>query len=196
MEEVAKLIKERDITKSSSIDHISSRVLRDAFEIIPEKLTYLFNLSISVSAFPQTNDVCNLRPVSLLPLPGRLLETVINRQTINYLDSNEILTHHQNGFRLGRSTIATISDFTDDIFSAIDLQKMMYALYIDFRKASDCINHSILISKLGKVGFHSETVNWFRSYLFNWSQRTLANGRIPNVLPVTHGVPQGSILLI
>ena len=71
---------------------------------------------------------------------------------------------------------------------------MTYALYIDFRKASDCINHSILISKLGKVGFHSETVNWFRSYLFNWSQRTLANGRIPNVLPVTHGVPQGSIL--
>ena len=53
VEEVAKLIKEIDITKSSSIDHISSRVLRDAFEIISEKPTYLFNLSISVSSFPK-----------------------------------------------------------------------------------------------------------------------------------------------
>ena len=180
-----KLIKDIDISKSSAIPNLSSRVIKDAFEAIPDKLTSLFNLSIAERKFPEQwkvatviplqkvgnkTDVNNFRPISLLPLPGKLLEKIIHNQTMTYLENNNILTPHQNGFRANHSTISTIANFTDDIFPAINDNQITYALFIDFRKAFDTINHNILLKKLSKLGFSQNSYQWFKSYLANRSQ--------------------------
>ena len=68
------------------MDNLSSRLLNDAFLAVPEVLTHCFNLSFQQAKFPnrwklakiiplfKRGDVCNYRPVPLLPLPGKLLE--------------------------------------------------------------------------------------------------------------------------
>ena len=204
-----KLIKDIDISKSSAIPNLSSRVIKDAFEAIPDKLTRLFNLSIAERKFPEQwkvatvislqkvgnkTDVNNFRPISLLPLPGKLLEKIIHNQTMTYLENNNILTPHQNGFRANHSTISTIANFTDDIFQAINDNQITYALFIDFCKAFDTINHNILLKKLSKLGFSQNSYQWFKRYLANRSQCTLANSNLLDDMPLTHGVPQGSTL--
>ena len=85
LEEVIALIKEIDVTKSSSVAYLSSKVLKDAFTLLPHVLHNIFNLSLSTGIVPDTwkhvtiiplkkcgnsNDVSNLRPISLLPIQG------------------------------------------------------------------------------------------------------------------------------
>ena len=91
VDEVIKLANDINITKSSAIDGISSRILRDTILILSEQFTYIFNLSIRYNTFPDSwkianvipipkegnpLDINNYRPISLLPLPGKILEKI------------------------------------------------------------------------------------------------------------------------
>ena len=123
-----------------------------------------------------------------------MLEKIVCSQINQYLDDNEIITEHQNGFRPGRSTITTVAEFTDDIYQALENKQVTTALFVDFRKAFDCIHHTRLLRKFEKIGFAENTMSWLKSYLSNHSQRTLAYGIFSKSLPIKYGVPQGSIL--
>ena len=61
-------------------------------------------------------------------------------------------------------------------------------------KAFDKINHKRLIHKLRMSGFGGSLLQWFRSYLTDRRQRVTVLGTTSNTLPVSSGVPQGSIL--
>ena len=67
-------------------------------------------------------------------------------------------------------------------------------LLVDLKKAFDLVNHSILLLKLQIYGCSSSTVQWFTSYLSDRSQCTNFKGTLSDPLPVSIGVPQGSIL--
>ena len=58
----------------------------------------------------------NYRPVSLLPITGKILEKILHYQLVNFLEKNKFLTDKQNGFRKERSTLGSIVNFTSDIF--------------------------------------------------------------------------------
>ena len=89
------LVKNINTKKSSSVTDLSSKILKDAFAVLIPKLTFLTNLSISSNIVPQAwksakvipvpkegnpEDVNNLRPISLLPMPSKLLEKIIHKQ--------------------------------------------------------------------------------------------------------------------
>ena len=129
------MVKEIDVHKSSAIDNLSARVIKDSFEYLPKQLTHMFNCSIRTSIFPDIwkratvvplqkggdkSNVCNLRPVSLLPLPGKLLEKLVHNKVSKYLNDNKLWNDGQNGFRKGRSTIGTVAEFTDDVLLGIN----------------------------------------------------------------------------
>ena len=80
----------------------------------------MFNLSFSQGTFPDTRkqatviplykggnktDVSNYRPVSLLPLPGKLMEKVAHSKMSNFLEEYKVITDKQGGFRKGFSTV-------------------------------------------------------------------------------------------
>ena len=67
-------------------------------------------------------------------------------------------------------------------------------IFIDLKKAFDTVNHSILLSKLNHYGVRSKVYDWFHSYLSNRVQFVCINGHNSDSLPITCGVPQGSIL--
>ena len=62
-------------------------------------------------------------------------------------------------------------------------------------KAFDTINHNIIIRKLSNYGVDQEALRWFQSYLSDRSQKCSVNGYLSTALPITCGVPQGSIIL-
>ena len=136
----------------------------------------------------------NYRPISLLPLPGKILERLVYAQTISYLESNNILCPKQGGFRANHSTIRSAAEFTDDLFEAINNKVITKAIFIDLRKAFDTINHEILLHKLKKIGLKQTSLKWFQNYLSDRYQQTIANGVTSDPVAVTCGVPQGSIL--
>ena len=60
--------------------------------------------------------------------------------------------------------------------------------FLDMSAACDIVDHPLLIKKLELYGFQSNVTNWIQSYLSDRSQC------VCKLLPVKHGVPQGSIL--
>ena len=168
----------------------------------------MYNISLRVSTFPDSrklaiviplqkpgdrSDVSNLRPISLLPLPGKILERIVHTQVSTFLENNNLLSDKQGGFRKGRSTIATIAAYTDDILLGIN-DKYTIATYIDFKNAFETVNHEILLKNLPHYGFSINIITWFESYLTNRIQCCTVNGNTSSSLPVIWCVPQGSIL--
>ena len=110
-------------------------------------------------------DVNNLRPVSLLPLPGKLLEKIVHQQTYKYLELYNMLTDCQGGFRPNHSTISTVAQLTDCIVDNNEKNQISLVAYLDFSKAFDTIDHNIFIKKIKHIGFSKIPLLWYESYL-------------------------------
>ena len=147
-----KIISNIEVDKSSGVEDLSCKVLKDAFSSVSHVLLHIMNLSIATATVPDSwkqatilplekvtnaTSASDFRPISLLPLPGKILERVVSNQMTGYLESNNLLSENQSGYRSKHSTIATISDFTDEVHAATDLNQLTLAVFIDFRKAFD-----------------------------------------------------------
>ena len=76
----------------------------------------------------------------------------------------------------------------------VDNGKFGCGIFLDLQKAFDTVNHDILIKKLKHYGIRGNVLNWFRSYLSGKSQYVTVNGHSSDLLPISRGVPQGSVL--
>ena len=179
VDEVIALCKEIEITKSSGIDEISSRLCKDAFLALPHHLTHVFNCSLDKGFFPgdwkiakvvpiykggDREDVGNFSPVSLLPLPGKILEKVVHKRISDFLEANGFLSGHQGGFRKGFSTTSTIADLTDDLFGNVNKGETTLAAFVDLKKAFDTVNTKILLRKLHEAGIRGKLLEWCKCY--------------------------------
>ena len=206
-QEIDKFCKEIEITKSSSIPNLSSRILKDAFLSQIDKLYHLFDQIFKTGIFPNlwkyatviplkkngnSNLVTNLRPISLLPLPSKIIEKIIHNRMIHHLEINDYLDKNQGGFRKNHSTINTTVNLTNDIFNAINVRHVTLTTFIDMAKAFDTVNHKILITKLQKLGFTGNLLKLLQNYLTDRKQCTAANGITSDLQDVICGIPQGS----
>ena len=206
---MGKLISDINVNKASSVLNISTKILKDAFLVLIPQLTYMYNLSFETGMFPDSwklanviplkkggdpTDVGNLRPISLLPLPGKLAERLMHTHISQFIESHGLFNSKQGGFRKGRSTISTVATLTDDLLTGFNNKKYSIATFIDLKKAFDTINHDILIKKLPHFGMNIDIINWLSNYLTNRAQKCTVNGLSSRERPIRCGVPQGSIL--
>ena len=208
-EEIHQLCREINTSKSSGFAQIAAKVLKSAFLVLVSQLVHMFNASFSTGICPTSwkkatvipifkggdrSRVGNYRPVSLLPLPGKLVEKVVHNQLSRFLDHSEILTELQSGFRKGFSTTSAKANLTDKLFEGINGGNITVAVFVDLQKAFDTVNHSILLYTLQKYGITDSNLAWCKNYLSNRDQCTLANGIVSPSAKITCGVPQGSVL--
>ena len=206
---VKKVVNDIDIHKSSSVEHLNSKILKDAFIVLILQLTHLFNCSLGTNLFPdewklgkiipipktkERHYVTNWRPISLLALPGKLLEKLVHKQLFAHLKYNKLLSDKQHGFTSGRSTSTAIQDFMLFVCNNINKTHLCSGTFIDLSKAFDSLNHKLLLHKLKDYGILGKLAPWFESYLSNRCQKTLFNNIESNYMPVTHRVPQCSTL--
>ena len=113
---------------------------------------------------------------------------------MSFLLTNSILSRSQFGFRPASSTHEAIISATGDWHQHLDSKKNVAAVFFDLSKAFDTVPHHGLLNALSKIGISGSLHKWFRSYLSGRSQQVVLDGCSSFRVPVTSGVPQGSIL--
>ena len=91
-------------------------------------------------------------------------------------------------------TTTALSNFADEVLLNMEQGNLCGAVFLDLTKAFDTVDHCTLLSKLSAIGVSPSSIKWFESYLSNRKQRTSCGNELSDALPVTVGVPQGSIL--
>ena len=134
----------------------------------------------------------NYRPIALLSNFSKILEKVVCLRLYSFLDSNNILSGSQFGFRQGHSTTHPMVHFLNYISNAFEKKHHVLAVFCDLRKAFDTVDHAILFKKLYNIGIRGAQLKWFKDYLTDRKQ--FVNGKSSSMLNLSMGVPQGSIL--
>ena len=207
--EVGKLIGSLGSKKSMGPENIPVFFLQLTLPYIVEPLTYIYNLCIENNIFPSAlkvakviplpkNDdkskIDNFRPISLLPLLSKPLERHFHKHLYMYLQEHSLLHVNQSGFRPTHSCHTALISLCDSWLQSINKAQVVGTLFLDFRKAFDLVNHSILLQKLSLYLPLSSSVNFIKSFLENRYQFVKVNKSASCKGMIKSGVPQGSVL--
>ena len=138
----------------------------------------------------------NYRPVSLLPILGKILEKILFNSIFEYLQENKLLCENQSGFRPYDSCEYQLLSIFHEIYASFDCNPPLdvRAVFLDISKAFDRVWDEGLIYKIKCMGIIRLPLKLIQSFLNNRLQRVVLNGQTSAWTPVLAGVQQGSIL--
>ena len=132
--------------------------------IVPER----FKLARVIPVFTKGSQVSlsNYRPTSLSSIFNKLLEKLVFNRLSNYLEKRELIYSKQFGFQSHHSTVHAVLSIINKVQKAIEDREYSCAIFLDFSKAYDTVNHAILLTKREFYGFRGIVKDWFTSYLY------------------------------
>ena len=205
-EEIKQIIGGLENGKASDIPVI---VLKKASNSLAKHLSEFFNWFMNNGLFPsilKTGCITpiykkgdpryldNYRPVSTLPIFGKVYEKIIYNRLYDYLTAMNIIYSRQFGFRKMHSTSHAVNYSVNRILSETEHKKHVIGIFIDLSKAFDTIEHQKLLDKLEYYGIRGIALKTLQSYLSNRTQITSFQKELSDQCMVEYGVPQGSVL--
>lgn len=193
-------------SKAIGVDEIHPTFIKHILPYILPVITHIFNHIILTSTYPKRwkqakvlpkpKSPSEYRPIAILPYLSKAFEKLLHVQITKYLTNNNLLTSKQSGFRAKNSCITALADVAEDLRKELDEGQMTMLVLLDHSKAFDTVDHIILLQKLEKMmHFSSTSSKLIQSYLSGREQCVEINLSLKSTfLPVTRGVPQGSIL--
>ena len=194
--------------KNGTFGNISTKLLKEVSDICALALNGISNKEIitqqSFPNNPKLTDVKpvfkkedasllkNYRPVSVLPVVSKISEKIMQKQILEFIDKH--LSIHLCGYRKGYSTQTPLISVLEKWKLSIDNKGFAGGVLMDLSKASDTINHPLLLVKLHAYGFRKHALVIICSYLSNRKQRIKINNVFSSWKDLILGVPQGSVL--
>lgn len=125
---------------------------------------------------------------------AKLLEKIMNKRLMKFLQVNGACDPHQFGFVEKSGTESAIVEVIDTINDGLDKGRYVAAVLIDLKKAFDTVNHVVLLDHLQDLGIRGVALRLFRSYLLGRKVITKIGGQLSSANDLRIGVPQGSVL--
>ena len=209
LEEIKNKINKLKLGKCPGIYHTTNKLLKTIINEVSPILQNIFNNCLKFSHFPSyykiakiimiqkkpnTNKLDEFRPISLLPTLGKLLESLVCDRINTWIEEKNILNNEQSGFRKNRSTQDHVFQLLQSFCELKNRKRQMSAIFIDFEKAFDTINHRYLLYKLNILKIPKFLLNIISNFLKNRSCFVNYNGSSSKAFDIRAGVPQGSCL--
>jgi ribonuclease HI len=142
------------------------------------------------------SDPLNYRPISLTSCMGKLLEKMISVRLNWFLETNNILSDTQFGFRQGISTANPLLKLSSDVLKSFHHREYTIAVFFDLKKAYDTTWRHGLLRKLYSVGLRGNLPIFLRNFLSDRSFRVKLGATLSSSYPLLEGIPQGSVLSV
>ena len=209
VDDVEKHLRSCNPNSSQGPDGIHPRVLSEAAKVLAVPVYKLFRCSLSTGELPSAwrqahvipifkggdrNLAGSYRPISLTSVLCKILERLLKRELLGYLQANTLLSPAQHGFLPGHSCLTNLLLFMDNLTDAYDKGLITNVIFFDFAKAFDKVPHGPLIQKLSAYGVTGQFINWITSFLDDRTFQVKLGSTLSDSAPVTSGVPQGSVL--
>ena len=214
IDEVLKSIKQVT-SKAVGLDDIPISFVKMTLPVTLPYITHMFNSVLLSTVYPELYKKSKVFPVHkkstkyelkdhrgihVLPALSKSLEKVMKWQITSYVNGHKLLFKFQSGYRNKYSTTTALLKVTHDIREnlhqrALGKKFISILLLLDFSSAFDLVNHRLLIRKLRRNFFFSESaIDLIKSYLTNRCQSVMIDGYMSGYLSTVNGVPQGSVL--
>ena len=193
-------------SKASPPGELPTRLFKEFAYELSLPLTHIFNLSLRNGMFPDrwkeatitplpkkklVSELGDLRPVSLTPILGKILEGMVTQVMLKDIRAN--LDPRQYGNLKGSSTAHYLIYLLDTIHQALDKPHHMASLVlVDFKKAFDFVDHSIAITELISLGCRASIIPFISDFLTGRRHRVRYKDAVSDPAPITCGVPQGT----
>ena len=206
---VEKLLNKLNPYKAPGPNNLQPRILRELNCQIAPVLCNTFKVSLRTGTVPDDWKLANVtpihkkgsrqlpenyRPVSLTCICCKLMEHILVSRISKHLDRYGILNDSQYGFMRARSCETQLIAFIDDLSKEMQGEGQTDVIVMDFSKAFDKVPHNGLLYKLFKSGIDNITLQWLKRFLEKRRQSVVLEGEHSYSVPVTSGVPQGSVL--
>ena len=133
-------------------------------------------------------------PVSLACILCRVLEHVIASRVVGHLNTHGLLYDLQHGFGERGSCGARLAVLVGGLAGGVGQGEQTDLILLDFSKAFGKVNHAKLLWRLHQCGVRGNALAWIRAFLGSRSRAVVLGGEESGSVPVTSGVPQGSVL--
>ena len=190
--------------------YYSPRILKLLAGTLSPLLADIFNRCVSEGYFPSElknakiiplyknkgsiSDISNYRPISMLPVFAKIFEKLIHKSVSDFFNKNNLFCSNQFGFRNKHSTFHALTSAVENLYESIENKNFTLGIFIDFSRAFDTVNHSIMLEKLHHYGIRGNVIELLTSYLSDRYQYVSYGGLDSCLLKITCGLPQGSVL--
>jgi hypothetical protein len=194
--------------KASGPDGISTEFIIKAKDILLSPLTCLFNAIFKSGMFPKewskgtiipifkkgsNNDPNNYRGITLNNVLAKLFSSIINNRLNKWAEGHNVYTKGQFGFRQGHSTIDAIF-VLNTLINKVIQQNKLFVAFVDFTKAFDLLERSILWQKLLNTGISSKMLYIIKSMYNCVKSNVRCQGESSEYFISNNGVKQGDNL--
>ena len=143
------------------------------------------------------SDPASYRPISLLPVGGKILECLVLKRLNTYLEHRKLIPCFQTGFRKGYSTSINLKRLFNAIYTQSTRSthnRPTVAIMFDAKKAFDSVWHEGLIHKCFKDGLPLLLIRFLHGWIKDRSLKVRIGDTLSESVNTDSGVPQGSVL--
>ena len=209
--ETLKVILSLDNNTSTAHDKICAMAVKAGAAFLHGPIAHLVNLSIRSSSFParwkiglllplhkdkglDRRDPASYRPISLLPVLGKVAERLLQPQIMDFMTDCRHLNLNHHSYHKGHSMTTALLQLSDAIFKGCNSNKITTLVTVDQLSAFDILCHETLLKKLKLYNWGSAAVSWIESYLSSRSDYVQIGTRSSRYRSVLHIVLQGFVL--